>query len=225
LLQTVVNSDGPLLTNGSTGINVRSDDTLQAQAGTAFSVMQKQPLNLWTHVVVTRNTTTTSFYLNGELTDVVPNDNTSSVSATSNEFKIGCTRNLDRFFNGKIYDVGICDRALTHCEVADLYHAQLGYLNTTNTITETALDSYELNGQTYTTSGTYTQVIENTAGCDSTISLNLTVEYTSLNELQMSSKKLLRITDLNGRQVPFRKNELLLFIYEDGTIERVFSEE
>jgi hypothetical protein len=53
-----------------------------------------------------------------------------------------------------------------------------------STLTETALDSYTLNGQTYTQSGTYTQVIPNAAGCDSTITLNLTLNFTGLNEIE-----------------------------------------
>jgi hypothetical protein len=52
-----------------------------------------------------------------------------------------------------------------------------------STLTESALDSYTLNGQTYTQSGTYTQVITNASGCDSTITLNLTLSFTGLNEL------------------------------------------
>jgi hypothetical protein len=44
------------------------------------------------------------------------------------------------------------------------------------------LNSLTLNGQTYTTSGTYTQVIPNQAGCDSTITLNLTMNYTGIEE-------------------------------------------
>jgi hypothetical protein len=50
-------------------------------------------------------------------------------------------------------------------------------------LTQSALDSYTLNGTTYTQSGTYTQVIPNAAGCDSTITLNLTLSYTGLDEL------------------------------------------
>ena len=42
-------------------------------------------------------------------------------------------------------------------------------------ITQSACGSYTLNGQTYTQSGSYTQTILNAAGCDSVITLNLTV--------------------------------------------------
>jgi hypothetical protein len=40
-----------------------------------------------------------------------------------------------------------------------------------------------------------------------------------------SSKKLIKITDLTGKETPFRKNTVLLFIYEDGTVERAFEGE
>ncbi|MEY3075798.1 MAG: hypothetical protein RJB25_1444 [Bacteroidota bacterium] len=51
-----------------------------------------------------------------------------------------------------------------------------------NTITASALDSYSLNGQTYTSSGTYMQILTNAAGCDSLITLNLTLDFTGLDE-------------------------------------------
>src|SRR5690606_11877430 len=42
----------------------------------------------------------------------------------------------------------------------------------------TACDSFTLNGQTYLTSGVYVQHLTNAAGCDSTLTLNLTVHET-----------------------------------------------
>ena len=51
-----------------------------------------------------------------------------------------------------------------------------------STQTISGLNSLTLNGQTYTTSGSYTQVIPNQAGCDSTITLNLTMNYTGIEE-------------------------------------------
>jgi hypothetical protein len=49
--------------------------------------------------------------------------------------------------------------------------------STTATVPHTACDTYTwpINGQTYTTSGTYTATISNAAGCDSVITLNLTI--------------------------------------------------
>ena len=50
-------------------------------------------------------------------------------------------------------------------------------------ITVSALDSYTINGQTYTASGTYTQVLSNAAGCDSLLTINLTLDFTGLANL------------------------------------------
>ena len=44
---------------------------------------------------------------------------------------------------------------------------------------ETACDSYTLNSQTYTSSGTYTQILTNAAGFDSTLTLNLTIKQST----------------------------------------------
>jgi hypothetical protein len=54
--------------------------------------------------------------------------------------------------------------------------------NATSTLNETALDSYTLNGQTYTESGTYSQTIPSANGCDSVITLNLTLNFTGLSQ-------------------------------------------
>jgi gliding motility-associated-like protein len=62
-------------------------------------------------------------------------------------------------------------------DVSDPYVQKLAQCNTTtfSTITDSACKSYTLNGQTYTLSGTYQQVIFNSSGCDSIITLNLNI--------------------------------------------------
>jgi hypothetical protein len=59
-------------------------------------------------------------------------------------------------------------------------------VNEHSTATQTAsgLDYYTwpVNGQTYSQSGTYIDVIPNTVGCDSTITLNLTLSFTGITE-------------------------------------------
>jgi len=58
-----------------------------------------------------------------------------------------------------------------------------------STQSQISLDSYTwpVNGQTYTQSGTYTAVIPNASGCDSTITLDLTLSFTGIDE-QVNSK-------------------------------------
>jgi hypothetical protein len=46
-------------------------------------------------------------------------------------------------------------------------------------MTQTSCGSYILNGQTYTSSGTYTQTLSNAASCDSIVTLNLTIANSS----------------------------------------------
>lgn len=59
-----------------------------------------------------------------------------------------------------------------------------------NTITANALDTYTLNGISYQTSGTYTQILPNAQGCDSTITLILTLEHTGFVEFESTTLSL-----------------------------------
>jgi hypothetical protein len=54
--------------------------------------------------------------------------------------------------------------------------------SSSSTLNINAMDQYVLNGMTYTTSGTYTQTIPNSIGCDSVITLVLQLDFTGLNE-------------------------------------------
>ncbi|MBB78743.1 MAG: hypothetical protein CL844_07045 [Crocinitomicaceae bacterium] len=146
-------------------------------------------------------------------------------------------------------------------------------------------------GQVYSSSGTYTAIIPNAAGCDSTITINLTIiatvpqptvtingttlsttntadayqwldcdanfsmingatgntftptqsgnyalaiyinecgdtsdclyiGFANMGELHNTPKQLIKIVDVLGRETPFKPNTPLLYIYDDGTVER-----
>ncbi|TSJ46272.1 T9SS type A sorting domain-containing protein [Fluviicola chungangensis] len=49
----------------------------------------------------------------------------------------------------------------------------------TSSITASACNNYTLNGQNYTSSGIYTQTLINSQGCDSIITLNLSIQHTN----------------------------------------------
>ena len=104
--------------------------------------------------------------------------------------------------------------------------AECTCISTSSSITEIALDSYTApSGAIYTTGGVFTDTIPNAAGCDSVITIDLSMNYTGLNELNDSPKELLKIVDLTGRETPYRPNTLLVYYYSDGTVERVFKVE
>ncbi len=228
--------------------------------------------NNWYNVVMTCdfNTETSKLYINGVLQT---QSSVPVITPVLTKIFIGSAYNQVWYQNGKLDDIGIWNRALSPCEISDLYNAQIGSANTTSsqsesacisytwngntynqsgqyqfqttnslgcdstatlnltinqpsssTQIEAALDSYTwpVNGQTYTQSGQYIDTLTNAAGCDSVITLDLSLSYTGIESLQLNpNKKLVKITDLNGKETPFRKNTVLLFIYEDGTVERV----
>jgi hypothetical protein len=170
-----INSSGIKGFYGTLNSDITGEDTLNFQ------------LNNWNQIVYTINDANNSgsVYLNG----ILLIQGLTSYTGWSTTNTLPLIFGMDKpgivdYANGKLDDIGIWNRALTQCEIQDLYNSQLGSANTSSTLTQTALDSLTLNGQTYTQSGTYTQVIPNAAGCDSTITLNLSLSYTGITELK-----------------------------------------
>ena len=63
-----------------------------------------------------------------------------------------------------------------------VYVHKLGQCANIDTIlTQLACNHYTLNGQTYTTTGTYKQLLVTSGGCDSTVTLNLTISHLNRN--------------------------------------------
>jgi alpha-tubulin suppressor-like RCC1 family protein len=58
---------------------------------------------------------------------------------------------------------------------------------TTGTFSQSACGSYVFNGQTLTTSGVYKDTLQNAAGCDSVITLNLTINQATSSTLNQSA--------------------------------------
>lgn len=89
------------------------------------------------------------------------------------------------FDNTADFDPGLGIYNLTSAGSYDFYvHKMSPCANvTSSTITVSTCSTYTLNGQTYTLTGVYIQTLINAAGCDSIITLNLTINnrYTTIN--------------------------------------------
>lgn len=79
--------------------------------------------NTWTHFVfIHENLNGGKLFINGSLVATYPNIGT--ICNSTNQVLIGADNNLgtiNRFFNGKLDDIGIWNRALTNQEIQQLY--------------------------------------------------------------------------------------------------------
>jgi len=86
-------------------------------------------------------------------------------------------------FGGTVeFDPGLSVYNLTSIGASDIFIHKMSRCtnnNTSSTITVSTCSSYTLNCQVYTSSGVYTQILLNTAGCDSILTLNLTINNTN----------------------------------------------
>lgn len=135
--------------------------------------------NQWHHVVCVKNGADTTFqmYIDGELRSSRQHIPMESLTTTTN-FYIGRYQNYpSAYFTGNLDDIGFWKKALTYCEVIDLFNSQLGSSETTSVITVENCEEYTwtANNETYTQSGEYTTVLTNVFGCDSTVTLDLTI--------------------------------------------------
>ena len=167
--------------------------------------------NQWSHCTMVLQNNVLYFYINGILLSQIP---TAGFYSPDDNFWFGSTYiNYVSMFLGKLDDIGIWNRALTDCEIKDLYNSQLGSANTSSSITQTAIDSYTwpVNNQTYTQSGVYTDTLVNAAGCDSIITLNLELDFTGIQTSNLTSLKLypnpvqevLHVEGLAGKEFEF----------------------
>jgi hypothetical protein len=90
-----------------------------------------------------------------------------------------------------------------------------------SSITAEGIDSYTApSGAVYTTDGVYLDTIPNAAGCDSIITISLSMNFTGIQQANTIPKQLVKIVDLIGKETPFKPNTPLIYIYDDGTVER-----
>ena len=81
-------------------------------------------LNQWTFITVSIDSLTMKIYINGTLENTVLQNNNNSFGTNTDPLYIGKHdyNNAPYYFNGKIDDIGIWNRALTQAEITDLYN-------------------------------------------------------------------------------------------------------
>lgn len=139
-------------------------------------------LNTWYMFTITYNGSIMNLFMDGVL--VNSQATSGNLQTGSLPLRFGMRDGSIQYFNGDLDDIGIWNRALSYCEIQDLYNSQLGSANTFSSQSQTSVDTYTwpVNNQTYTQSGIYVDTLINAAGCDSLITLNLSLEYTGLDE-------------------------------------------
>lgn len=140
-------------------------------------------LNTWHHIVVTASG---PGQIKRVYIDKILIKETTSSSGPfgfiSNPLTIGYRSISGEYFMGSIDDIRMYNKVLTETEINELFNESC---NSSNSVTVTACDSYTApDGQIYTTSGIKTAIIPNAAGCDSTITINLTVNTVDVSVSQ-----------------------------------------
>jgi hypothetical protein len=139
-------------------------------------------LNTWHHIVVTASDPTQikKIYIDNQLVKEII-ATSGAFGQVTNPFTIGYASYGSEYFIGAIDDIRMYNSVLSEIEIDALFNESC---NSINSIAETACDSYTApDGEIYTTSGIKTAVIPNASGCDSTITINLTVNQSSTNSI------------------------------------------
>lgn len=219
-------------------------DLNQLSQGAVFSSATNYtvPFDTTYHMVLTYDNDTLRLYVNGILdafasyTAGLPNITADVYFGKHDTPVIPATYPVV----GTLDDIAIWNRPLTGCEVQDVYNAQLNSTDFTLTQTGTLLTANQIGAnyqwldcdnnytwvlgetnQAFTPSVTGNYAVEiNMSGCIDTSSCAL-VDYTGIEELIIEKKELVMILDFMGREVEFKPNTPLIFIYRDGTRERV----
>ena len=118
-----------------------------------------------------------STYYGGSANDVA---NDCAVDANGFVYIAGyssSTSNIALGGHQNTYGTGFADGFLAKLTSSNI----IACATTTHTITSTTCGTFDYNGQTYTSSGTYTDTLVNVGGCDSIVTLNLTIGNATYN--------------------------------------------
>ena len=182
------------------------------------SINSMVDLNNWAHIVYVSQGVglNTDIFINGNFAGSSVNNNTGGCSTNNLYFGVDIF-SIPEYIDGKLDDIGIWNRALTDCEIQDLYHAQLNsasqFISAGADQSICAGDNVTLNGAggsnyqwnnnvldgqafTPTQSNAYVVTAQDTLGCTGTDTVMVTVLENSVSTL---SETALDSYTLNGQ--------------------------
>ena len=139
-------------------------------------------LDTWHHIVVTATGPglIKRVYIDNQLIKETINSS-GPFGQITDPFTIGYASYGAEYFIGAIDDIRMYNKVLSINEIGSLFNESC---NSFNSLSVTACDSYTApDGVIYTTSGVKTAVIPNAAGCDSTITIDLTINQSSASSI------------------------------------------
>ena len=137
-----------------------------------FSTKNKIPFNKWSHFAcVIDSMKKIRLYINCKLDTSYSITTLGTFRTSGTMMHIGARANphYENPFSGSLDEVKIFDKALNDNQVTGIYK------DNSTTLSITACNKYIYRGKTYQSSGTYTIIVTNSYGCDSTITLNLKI--------------------------------------------------
>lgn len=148
----------------------------------------------WIHVLYSFDGNNVKTYLNSTLIQAINSNITIFSNIYDLKFGRRHTTGLPYFFNGKLDDIGIWNRALTQQEITDLYNGGICYQNIT--VTDTLLINMGITGFNPITYSNTIRIFPNPA------STHITINY---GNFALMSGYQLRITNSLGQQM-FQSN-------------------
>ena len=108
------------------------------------------PLNAWTHLALTYDSTTLKLYVNGALVASLPE--TGLITTSTNPLFIGGDQTMGQFFNGMIDEVRVYNIALNQAQIQADMNTPLGYVSADkqsptapSNLTATAISATQIN--------------------------------------------------------------------------------
>ena len=134
--------------------------------------------NNWHNFTYVRDVTSMKnlLYAEGILVAQTSFTSINNITVSGNPLLFGACGGYEKYI-GKLDDIGIWNRALTPQEIQALYLSGQPCNPVSNSVSASILQgqTYTLGTQTLNTAGTYTEVFTTAAGCDSTVTLSLSV--------------------------------------------------